>query len=500
MLDILTEAVQIALSWPTIGFLLLGLFTGILFGATPGMGSSLGMAIVLPLTVRLQPHEGIILLVSMYSGAMYGGSIASILLNVPGTASAAATTFDGYPLSRKGKAKDALAISAVSSSFSGFLTVALLFLMSPLLVSFVLLFGSPEYFLISLLGLTMITIISRGSMVKGLVAGMLGLQLTTIGISPIQPIPRYTFGQLSLYNGISFVVALIGLFAITEMLFLVAEKGGISKKDVSVEGSIFNGIKSSIVNLPTLIKSSLIGLGVGSIPGAGATVSTFIAYTEAVRSSSNPDSFGEGNEKGVVSTEAANNATVGGSLIPTLTFGVPGSPSSAVLLGGIIMHGLIPGPSLFSENLATTYSMFVALFIGNIVILGFGLLAITRLSYLTKIDSDFIIPLILVLSAFGALSVRSNLIDLPIIAVFGFIGYYLRKHNYSLIAFVLGIVLGPIAEQNLLRSLQLSGGSLSIFVTRPTSLILVILIVLVLFGPFIKPYVYEAGRRIATGR
>lgn len=500
MLDTVIEAAQVALSWPVIGFLLLGLFTGMIFGATPGMGSSLGMAIVLPLTIRLQPHEGIILLVSMYSGAMYGGSIASILLNVPGTASAAATTFDGYPLSRKGKAKNALAISAVSSSLGGFLTVILLLALSPLLVNFVLLFSSPEYFLIALLGLTMITIISRGSIVKGLVAGMLGLQLTTIGISPIQPVPRYTFSQLSLYNGISFVVALIGLFAITEMLVLVAEKGGIAKEDVSVEGSILSGIKTSITNLPTLIKSSLIGLSIGSIPGAGATISTFISYTEAVRSSSNPESFGEGNEKGVISTEAANNSTVGGSLIPTLTFGVPGSPSSAVLLGGIIMHGLIPGPSLFSENLVTTYSMFVALFIGNVVILGVGLLAITRLSYITKIDSDFIIPLILVLSAFGALSVRNNLIDLPLIAVFGFIGYYMRQHNYSLIAFVLGIVLGPIAEQNLLRSLQLSGGSPMIFLTRPMSFVIVVLIVLILFGPFVTPYVRGAGKRIVSER
>lgn len=492
MIEDIIQAIELVVSWPTIGFLLLGLFTGIIFGATPGMGSSLGMAIVLPLTVVLQPHEGIILLVSMYSGAMYGGSIASILLNVPGTASAAATTFDGYPLSRQGKAKDALAISATSSSLGGFITVILLFLISPLLVRFVLLFGSPEYFLIALLGLAMITIISRGSIVKGLIAGTLGLQLTTIGISPIQPIPRYTFGLLDLYNGISFVVALVGLFAITEMLVLVAEKGGVSQADVRVEGNIFNGIKSSIMNFSTLIKSAFIGMGIGSIPGAGATVSTFIAYTEAVRSSSDPKSFGKGNEKGVISTEAANNATVGGSLIPTLTFGVPGSPSSAVLLGGIIMHGLIPGPTLFTEDVVITYSMFMALFVGNIIIFIVGILAITRLSYITKIDTDFIIPLILVLSAFGALSVRNNLIDLPMIALFGFMGYYMRKHNYSLIAFVLGIVLGPIAEQNLLRALQLSGGSPIIFINRPISLIIVIILFLILFGPFISSKIRKA--------
>jgi putative tricarboxylic transport membrane protein len=481
------EAVNIAFSWPTFGFMILGLLLGMFFGSLPGIGSSLGMAIILPLTLPLEGISAIILLVSIYSGAMYGGSIAAILVNVPGTAAAAATTFDGYPMSKQGKAKNALALSATSSALGGFLTIIALFLVSPVLVEIVLLFGSPEYFLIALLGLSMITIVSQGSIVKGLTAGFFGLLLTTIGIAPVEPTLRYTYGWFALRDGLSYVAGLIGLFAITEMLILASEQGGISDADISIEGSLRDGVRDALSHPVHIVKSAFLGMGIGAIPGSGASVSNFIAYGEAMRASENPDEFGEGNPEGVIASEASNNGTVGGSLIPTLSFGIPGSGSTAVLLGGLIMHGLIPGPDLFSTQLPQTFSLFVALLVGNVIILGIGLSVITRLSYITQIDTHYIIPTILVLATLGALALRNNWVDVFTILALGFIGFYMRQHNYSIIAFVLGIVLGPIAEQNLLRSLQLSGGSLDIFIEKPLSLVLVVAIILILVGPFAGP-------------
>ena len=489
------EATTVAFSWPTVGWIVLGILIGIVIGALPGLGPSLGMAIMLPLTLPLEPADAVVLLVSVYSGSMYGGAIAAILINAPGTSAAAATTFDGYPMSRSGEGMKALAISATSSSIAGFFSVITLILLSPLLVEVILAFQSPEYFLIALLGLAMITVIAKGDLLKGLTAGMVGLMLTSIGTAPMTPTARYAFqDQLGfmLTDGISFVAVLIGLFAIAEMYKLAGEKGGISQEGIVMSGNILTGVRTALSRFKTLIKSSYIGMLIGAIPGAGSTVSTFVAYGEAVRSSKDPDSYGKGNPDGLVAAESSNNGTIGGSLIPTLSFGVPGSAATAVLLGGLIMHDLTPGPTLFSDELVTTYTMLVALLIGNVIILIVGLLFVTRTSVITKINTDYIIPLIVVLAMLGSFSLRGgSQIWTDIITVFlmGVIGYYMKEYNYSIIAFVLGVVLGEIAETNLDRSLQLSEGSWLIFVNpidQPLSFLLVSAIALMLFGPLIK--------------
>jgi len=496
-LEAFTEAITLAFGWPTVGWIVGGILLGIFIGALPGLGPSLGMAIMLPLTVPLDSGDAIILLVSVYSGAMYGGAIAAILINAPGTSAAAATTFEGYPMSRNGEAMKALAISATSSSMAGFFTVITLILLSPVLVEMVLAFQSPEYFLIAFLGLAMITVIARGSMIKGITAGMFGLMITSIGTSTTTVSPRYAFEDtlgFMLYDGIDFVAVLIGLFAIAEMFKLTGEKGGISRSDTKISGGIVPGIKSTFSHPVTLVKSGYIGMLIGAIPGAGSTVSTFVAYGEAVRSSNDPDSFKKGNETGLIAAESSNNGTIGGSLIPTLSFGIPGSAATAVLLGGLVMHGLNPGPTLFSEELATTYSLFIALLIGNVLILVMGLAFVTRASIITKVDTDYIVPIIIVLALVGAYSLRGGdqiWLDVGTVVALGVMGYYMKKYDYSIIAFVLGVVLGGIAEQNLDRSLQLSDGSWLIFVNpleQPLSLALVVLIVLLIFGPFVKPY------------
>ncbi len=479
------EGVTVAFSWPTVGWMAFGVLLGILIGAVPGIGPNLGMAVVLPLTLPLGGTNAIILLIGIYSGSMYGGSIAAILVNVPGTAAAAATTFDGYPLSRQGVASVALSASAVSSALAGFMTVAALILISPLIVTIVLAMGSPEYFLVAVLGLSMITIVARGSMVKGLVAGAFGLMLTTIGIAPMSSELRFTGGSLALYDGLSFVAAILGLFAIAEMLKLTGEQGGIAREDVETSGSVTEGIRAVLDRPVTVVKSAFLGMFIGSIPGSGAAVSNFVAYGEAMRSSDSTE-FGSGEITGVIAAEASNNGTVGGSLIPALSFGIPGSGATAVLLGGLLMHGLQPGPDLFEGELALTYSLFVALFLGNALILIVGIALITRTEYLTRVNTDYLIPMIVVLAVAGGFTLRSNWADVATIVLLGGIGYYMFKHDYSVIAFILGMVLGPIAEENFIRSLQLSDGSWTIFVASWPSRLLVVVIAVIVLGPILS--------------
>ncbi len=485
-LNALIDGIGIALSWPTLLWLVLGVTLGIIIGAIPGLGPNLGMAVVLPLTLPLGGTNGIILLVGIYSGSMYGGSVAAILLNVPGTAAAAATTFDGYPLSRQGKAMLALSASAFSSATAGFMTIVALILISPILITVVLLFGSPEYFLIAILGLSMITIVAQGSIVKGLVAGAFGLLISTIGVAQQSPEVRYAFGYVELYDGLDFVAAILGIFAVAEMLKLATERGSIAKQSIDASGTPTEGVRAALGRRVLLVKSAFIGMFIGSIPGAGAAVSNFVAYSEAIRSSKNPDGFGSGDLDGVIAAESSNNGTVGGSLIPALSFGIPGSGATAVLLGGLLMHGLNPGPELFTTELSFTYAVFVSLFIGNIIILVVGLSLITRMEYLTRVDTQVLIPIVFVLAVSGAYILRTNWIDVLTVALFGIIGYYMFAHNYSIVAFILGMVLGDIAEENFLRSLEIADGSFLIFVGSWPSRMLVALTLLVLAGPFLK--------------
>ena len=497
-LAVFVEAVGVVLSWPVFFWLVAGVLIGIIVGSLPGLGASLGMAILLPLTLTLDGVSAIILLISIYSGAMYSGSISAILVNAPGTSAAAATTFDGYPLSRQGQAVTALSLSATSSALAGFFTITALIVASPVLITVVRMFGSPEYFLIAILGLAMITIVAQGAMIKGLIAGFFGLSLTTIGSAPMTADVRYTFGEFALFDGVSFVAALIGLFAIAEMLKLAGERGGISKGGVGMGGGVLPAVKTVLNHPVTLLKSAFLGMGIGAIPGAGSTVSNFVAYTEAVRASNDPDSFGTGNPVGVIASEASNNGTIGGSVVPAIAFGIPGSAATAVLIGGLIMHGLVPGPDLFDAggSLVVTYSVFIALLFGNVIILAVGLGLVTRAGYLTRIDTKYIVPMIIALAFLGAFALRSgNWFDVITIVALGVMGYYMKRYNYSIIAFVLGVVLGSIAEENLYRSVILSNRvefpvdlPVSIFFVRPISLVLLIVIVVILLGPILKPY------------
>lgn len=491
--EALMQGIRTALSWPVVGWMALGLLAGIVLGGLPGIGSPVGMAIVLPLTVPLEPTAALILLTSIYSGAMFGGSISAILINAPGTESAAATTLDGYPMAKNGLAKNALAIATTASALNGFLAAIALVIISPILIEVVLLFGSPEYFLLAILGISLITIVAEGSVVKGIVSGAFGFMISTIGVAIMSASPRFTFGSLALYEGLSFVAALIGMFAFAEMMKLAVQTQ-IADEEVGVTGSIVDGIKTVFKYPKTTLKAGVLGMLIGAVPGSGATTSTFVAYAEEARSSAKDGIFGEGDPRGIIAPEGANNPTVSGSLIPTLSFGIPGSGSTAVLLGGILMHGLQPGPQLFEAQLNITYALFVSVFLGNILILVVGYSIIPYASGITKLDTDIIIPMVVVLSFIGAYSLNQNWFDAFGVLALGILGYYMIQYNYSVIAFVLGIVLGPIAEENFFRSLQISSGDYTIFVSpqQPLSLGISILIVLVLVGPFLGPRLRDA--------
>ncbi|MGA9403260.1 tripartite tricarboxylate transporter permease [Haladaptatus sp.] len=498
-LGVLVHATKIVLSWPNIGLVLLGVLIGIIGGALPGVGGALTVAITMPFTLGMPSTTAIIFLMGIYNGVMYGGSISSILFNVPGDSSAAATTLEGYPMTKQGRAIDALTISALSSGLGDLFGSIVIILLMPVMVSLVLMFGTPEYFLIALFGLSLIIVVSDGSFLKDVMAGGFGALIATVGVAPMSISERYTFGMLGLYDGVNFVAALIGIFAISEMLRLSLRDGSISRDgDVDVSGSVMSGVRQVLSKPVTLLKSSSIGLLVGAIPGSGGSVSTFIAYGEAKRSSKNPDEFGSGAEEGVVATESANNATVSGALIPTLTFGIPGSTTTAVLIGALMLHGVRPGPALFDQQIGLTYSIFATLVICSVVIIVFGLLVVRWAGYITTVNTDLIIPVIICLSILGAYSLHSNYIDVFVVLVMGFVGYLMDAYDYSLVAFLLGLILGPIAEENLYRSLQLSGGSFDIFVANPLRIALVLMTVLVIVGPYVRPLFEQLQRRATS--
>ncbi len=481
------EALSTVLTPYMMLWLVTGVVIGIVVGAIPGVGSVLGMSIVLPLTIPFGGTEANILLISIFSGAMYGSSISAIILRVPGTAAAAATLLDGYPITERGEPRYALALSAVSSALGGSLTMILLFLLIPFLTPLVLLFGSPQIFLVSIFGILMIGMIaSQGSFVKGFTAGMFGILIMTIGLAPATPGTRFTLDSMLLYNGLDFVVILIGMFAIGEML-RASDLKETDLTDVTNGGSVFEGIRTSIKNYYLLIKSGLIGMGIGAIPGAGSSASNFFSYAEAVRSSSNPEEFGTGKAEGVIAAEASNNGTVAGSIMPVIAFGVPGSAATAVLLAGFILHGITPGPDLFGDQLDFTYSLIFALLLGNVLILFAGLTIVPYVGqYISNLRMDAIIPVVVVLSTIGAYTMRTNWIDLLTIFVFGVMAYYMYRYDYSVIAMVIGAVLASVIEVNLNRTLVLGDWSPIIFLESPVSIAIIVIMGSFILLPFLQ--------------
>lgn len=470
---------------PGILAIVFGTVAGIFVGALPGLGPSLGVALLIPVTYSLSPTISLIMLVSLYLAAEYGGSISAVLIGTPGTAAATATVVDGYPLNQRGYPGKALSSSLIASTFGGVIGGIALMVISQPLASFALRFGPPEYCALGLFGLAIVASLSSDDLAKGLLAATLGVMLTTVGVDPVSGNPRYTFDRFELYEGIPFLTALIGLFALAEVFTMIDSMGESSNQKPPVAKG-FLKLAEIRKLVPTFLRGSVIGTVVGVIPGAGANVAGWIAYDQEKRWSRNSDQFGKGCIEGVAAPESANSASVGGALIPLLTLGLPGSPTTAVLIGALVLHGLTPGPELFVTNPEVIYGLFVGLIIsyGVLLILGFGAMRL----WIRVIDTPpaILAAVVFALGIIGAYSIRNLMFDVWLALGFGVAGYFFKKYQFPLAPLVLGMVLGTMVESNYRRALIMSQGSHDIFITQPLSLLFIVLAIISLLLPIIQ--------------
>ncbi len=458
----------------TLLLIFIGVSVGIIFGAIPGMTATMAVALCLPITFGLQPINGISLLLGLYIGGISGGLITAILLKIPGTPASIATTFDGHPMAARGEAGKALGIGIVFSFLGGLFSILILIFVSPPLARIALKFSSYDYFSITIFALTMIASLSQGSLVKGLIAGGIGVAFSFVGVAPLDGYPRFTFGIHVLDGGFGLLPLLIGLYAIGEILKTSeSRESQVSKGEVAdyrIKGFGFS-LREFVQQIFNLFRSSAIGTGVGILPGIGGSTSNLIAYITAKNQSKHPEKFGTGIMDGIVASESANNASVGGALVPLLTLGIPGDTVTAMLLGGLMIHGIRPGPLLFTTNGPIVYSIFAALIVANFAMIALEFLAMRGFVRLLSIPKHLLFPVIIVLCVVGAYAANNRMFDVICLIAFGLIGYGMMKMGFPLPPVVLGFILGPIAELNLRRGLQLSDGSYAPFLQKPISIV-----------------------------
>lgn len=448
---------------------------GIIVGAIPGLTAPMAVALLTPLTFTMSPDVGILMLLGIFCGCIYGGSITAILIQTPGTASAVATIFDGYPMTLKGQAGKAMGIALFSSGAGGIISALILMFLAPQLAKVALKFGPPEYFGITFFGLSIISSVSGKSLLKGLIAATIGLLIATIGIDPISGVARYTFGQSALMSGLHLIPVIIGIFAASEVLFMTEE--AFSKISIKIQDltDVLPTIKEIKYLAKTIVKSSLIGTFIGSIPGTGAAIAAFVSYSEAKRSSKHPEKFGTGIIEGVAAPEAANNAVTGGALVPLLTFGIPGDTTTAVLLGAFMLQGLTPGPQLFIKHGDVIFALFAGLILINIFIIIIGSLNLSLFARIAMVPKRFLAPIVMVFCFVGSYTIRNSMLDVVIMLILGVLGFFMRKYKFPGGPLIIAFILAPIIEESIRQSLILSRGSWLIFLTRPICIVFIIL-------------------------
>ncbi|MGQ9695536.1 MAG: tripartite tricarboxylate transporter permease [Thermodesulfobacteriota bacterium] len=470
----------------------IGCILGTLIGVLPGLGPAAGTAILIPITFNLDPIGAIIMLAAIYYGAMYGGTITSVLVNVPGEAASVITCLDGFEMAKKGRAGPALGIAAIGSFIGGtFATFALMVVSLPL-ASFALRFGPPEVFALLVVGLSLVTGLSGRSIFAALLMTFFGLMLAMIGMDPVRGAPRFTLGIPPLYDGVGFVPVVMGLFGVGEIL-------------LSMESPVLEVIKTKIsdlfpkkeewrVSAGAIGRGTIIGFFLGLIPGIGAIIPTFVAYVVEKKISKHPEKFGTGVIEGVASPETANNSYANGAMVPLLTLGIPGSPTLAVLMGAFIIHGLTPGPFLFKERPDVVWGLIASFYLGNVILLILNLPLVGLWAKLLEIRHQYLYPGILLFCILGAYSLNQSIFDVGIMVVFGVLGYIFRKIDWPLAPTILALILGPMMERALRTSLEMSGGDLSILITRPISAVLLIIAAIVLISPAIRLIGQKAGK------
>jgi putative tricarboxylic transport membrane protein len=471
---------NVAISSNNLFFCFLGVLIGTLIGVLPGIGPVATISLLLPVTYGMDTVSSIIMLAGVYYGAMYGGSTTSILVNIPGEAASIITCLDGYQMARKGRAGPALGISAFGSFIGGTGSIIGLMVLAPLLARFALKFGPPEYFALMLFGLTMVTYLCMGSVIKGLIMTVAGLAISTIGMDPISGVTRFTLGSMTLMDGVGLVPAAMGIFGIGEVLTNIEE--GVKREIFTTKISgLFPTLKDWIACKWPIIRGTLIGFFIGVLPGGGTVIPTFMAYSTEKRLSQHPDRFGTGIIEGVASPETANNAATGGSLVTLLSLGLPGNVVMAVLLGAFIIHGIQPGPLLINKQPDLFWGTIASMYIGNVMLLFLNLPLIGIWIKILKIPYKILFPLVILFCFIGSYSLNYNIYEILIMVVFGILGYIMRKFGYEGAPFLLALVLGPMFEVAFRQSL-LYGDSL-IFFKRPISAVLLAVTLILLLTP-----------------
>ena len=462
----------LALSNLASGWVILSAFAGVLWGilggALPGISPSIAMALLLPFTVGMEATNAIVLLASVYVGAEYGGSIPAILIRTPGTNSASATVLDGYEMAKQGKAGEALGISLTSGLVGGLFGLLVLVLCTESLAQVALAFTPAAYFSLGILGLSVIAGLAGGSLMRGLMAACIGLMIAFIGSDPVSGVQRFTFGSEDLLDGVKPILVMVGLFAVTEMLVQIGEPPWAQGGNASTKLKFPNWAMTKRLVKPQAI-GSVIGTVEGVTPGAGGTIAAFMAYSEAKRWSKHPEEFGKGSPEGIAAPESANNVVTATALVPLLSLGIPGSNSAAILLGGFLIHGLQPGPMLFQKAPEVVYGLYGGLFIANIAMLLIGLVILSPCMWLVNRPKPYLIAFILALVMSGVFAIHQSIFECGLVLAIGVMGYIMRLLRIPVLPLVLGLVLGYLVESNYRRSLLISGGEHSIFLTDPVS-------------------------------
>ena len=485
-MDGLLVGLSTALSFSNLLFVAAGCLIGMLIGMLPGLGPISAIALMIPISYNLEPSSGMILLAGVYYGAIFGGSTSAILINAPGVAGTVATAFDGYPMARNGQAGKALAVAAYASFFGGTIAVVMLMISAPALANLSLAFQSPEYTLMMLLGLSLVASFSEpGQYLKAIMMAAIGLCLSTVGTDLASGIPRFTFGRMDLIDGISFLMLAMATFALTEALMMLRAEQPTQTIIPTIPSQALRLETQEIRSIaPVISRSAVLGFLIGVLPGAGATIASFIAYGfEKVIAKAPRPPFGQGNLKGLAAPESANNAACTGSFVPLLTLGIPGSGTTAILLGALLAYGIQPGPRLYLDEPTVFWSIVVSMYIGNLILLFFNLPMIPIFAKLLNIPIAILAPLIIFFSLTGVYLVSFNLFDLYLMIAFALVAVWLRRRAFPMAPMLLGFIFGGLLEDNLRRSLIISDGNLSYLLDRPISLVLATLIFLALIAP-----------------
>lgn len=475
-MDQILEVLSLFLSVENILMIALGVVIGVVIGAIPGLTATMAVALALPFTFGMEPVTAILLLVGIYKGGMYGGSITAILIRTPGSPASASTLLDGYPMAQKGEAKKALSMALYASCIADFISNLSLIFLAGFLAQLALSFGPPEYFWLICFSLTIIISVSGDSVMKGLIAAALGVILALVGMDPVYGTERLTFDNFNLMDRINFIPLLIGLFAIPEILeFYLSRAREHIQTAVAGADMTWQELKRS---MRTIIRGSFIGVIIGAIPGTGATAASFISYSEARRNSPNRENFGKGEIEGVAAAESGNNAVAGATMIPLLSLGIPGDVITAIILGAFMIHGLTPGPILFQENMNLIYALFCGIMLSSVVLFGTGKLAIRYFSRIADVPKQILFPIVLMFCIYGAYAVNNSTFDIAVMLVFGLVGFIFNRTGFAAAPFLIGFILGPMLEDNFRRSLLISNHSFDVFVRSPIDWFFIALILL----------------------